>query len=157
MSRQLKNLMTSFLFLLISQASFASQDRLEQIQLDISDTLTQLLQNPMSNSHRLQLITQNKSEAESQIRDLIMNNMANPSDLSNPKSALSRAFRAIDGLTILSEVQLVAGTEIASRASCGRALSMLTISSTSPQSDTIDFSALDQSARRLLTLLCKTN
>ena len=135
-------------------AANASSPIIEQLPQEIGEILIQLQRNPMTNTERLHVIRQSKIEAEARLREQIINRRVQTQDLNDPRSALSLSFKAIDGLTALSEIQLQTNSQQASEASCGRARGLLTASNIASNAETVDLSPQDQTVHRLIQLIC---
>lgn len=156
MSRKLKLIIASLSLVFASSASIAqSLNPLMQISIDIAGTLQNISDPSMSTLQRLQTVSHQKSAAEFVMRESIINGSADPNDLNNPKSPTSVAFKSIDALTVLSELQLDTATGKPTAESCGRARStLLATSMKSAAAEDVTLTGIDRQVESLINLMC---
>lgn len=127
---------------------------LDQIPGSIANTLQAISDPLMPPLQKLQAISHQKSAAEFTIREAILNGSADPAALNNPLSPTSQAFKSLDALTILSELQVEPNTGKVTPESCGRARATLFASNLTPNSENLSPSELDRQVGSLIYLMC---
>ncbi len=156
MSHQIKKLVLTILLLTFAGAAQAGEthSQLEILNQKMTSTLRRLANPEMRNSERIQLVSRHKALAEDSLREMIESGLANPDDLIQPHSALSRAFKNVDSLTVLAEIQVDAKTELASPESCGRARSLLTVSNLTSDVETVALKDTSIQVSQIVSLIC---